>query len=130
MPRYYDKATNLFKAFEPNGFKGDRYVQLTILDESALDTPATENEIKAAKHSLFCKLSVGTLSCPASNGNFGIRYAVSILGSRLVGWSIKHLAFAIKLFEYCLTTKEMGLWDSSKWIGSPWSEYSLFIWRC
>jgi hypothetical protein len=58
MPRYYDEAANLFKAFEPNGFKGDRYVQLTIWDESELDTPATENEIKAAKHILFCKLLI------------------------------------------------------------------------
>ena len=38
-----------------------------------------------------------------------MRYAVSILGSRRGGWSAKHFAVAVKLFEYALTTAEMGL---------------------
>jgi hypothetical protein len=83
MPRYYDKATNFFKTFAPKGFK-NRSVPLTILDETILDTPATEEEIKAAKHLPFLQ-AVGILSYPASNCKFEIRYAVSILGSRRVG---------------------------------------------
>ena len=111
MPRYYDKATNFFKTFAPKGFK-NRSVPLTILDETILDTPATEEEIKAAKHLPFLQ-AVGILSYPASNCKFEIRYAVSILGSRRVGWSLKHFAIALKLFEYCLTTKHMGLMYSN-----------------
>ena len=77
-----------------------------------MDTPATEEEIKAAKHLPFLQ-AVGILSYPASNCKFEIRYAVSILGSRRVGWSLKHFAIALKLFEYCLTTKHMELMYSN-----------------
>ncbi len=77
-----------------------------------MDTPATEDEIKAAKHIPYLQV-VGILSYPASNCKIEIRYAVSILGSRRVGWALKHFAIAIKLFEYCLMTKQMGLMYSN-----------------
>jgi hypothetical protein len=65
--------------------------------------------MRSRRRNIFVLQAVGTLSYPASNDNFEIRYAVSILGSRRVGSSLKHLAIAMKLFEYCLTPNEMGL---------------------
>jgi hypothetical protein len=38
-----------------------------------------------------------------------MRYAISVLGSRRSGWSKKHFEIAVKLFEYALTTKEIGI---------------------
>ena len=111
MPRYWDKAANFFKDFVKSGFK-DRFNPLSVSDETILDTPATEDEIKEAKHLPFLQ-AVGILSYPASNCKFEIRYAISIIGSRRVGWSAKQFGIAVKLFEYCLTTKEMGLMYSN-----------------
>jgi hypothetical protein len=111
MPRYWDKAANFFKDFVKSGFK-DRFNPLSVSDEAILDTPATADEIKEAKHLPFLQ-AVGILSYPASNCKFEIRYAISIIGSRRVGWSAKQFGIAVKLFEYCLTTKEMGLMYSN-----------------
>jgi hypothetical protein len=111
MPRYWDKAANFFKDFVKSGFK-DRFNPLSVTDEAILDTPATADEIKEAKHLPFLQ-AVGILSYPASNCKFEIRYAISIIGSRRVGWSAKQFGIAVKLFEYCLTTKEMGLMYSN-----------------
>jgi len=111
MPRYWDKAANFFKDFVKSGFK-NRFNPLSITDKAILDTPATEDEIKEAKNLPFLQ-AVGILSYPASNCKFEIRYAISIIGSRRVGWSAKQFGIAVKLFEYCLTTKEMGLMYSN-----------------
>ncbi len=111
MPRYWDKAANFFKDFMKSGFR-DRYNALSVTDEAILDTAATEDETKAAKHLPFLQ-ALGILSYPASNCKFEIRYAISIIGSRRGGWSAKHFGIAVKLFEYCRTTKEMGLMYSN-----------------
>jgi hypothetical protein len=107
MPRYFDKAKNFFQEFQPKGFK-ERTIPLTVLDEKCCFTPATPDEISKAKHLPFLQ-AIGILSYPASNCKFEMRYAVSVLGSKRAGWSTKHFDIAVKLFEYALTTKEIGL---------------------
>ena len=56
---------------------------------------------------------MGILSYPASQCKFEIKYAVSLVGSRRTGWSKKHFDIVLKIFEYALTTCEMGLIYSS-----------------
>jgi hypothetical protein len=107
MPRYFDKAKKFFEEFRPRGFK-ERTIPLTVLDEKCCFTPATPDEISKAKHLPFLQ-AIGILSYPASNCKFEMRYAVSVLGSKRAGWSTKHFNIAVKLFEYALTTKDIGL---------------------
>jgi hypothetical protein len=52
---------------------------------------------------------VGLLSYPASQCKFEIRYAVSLVGFKRSGWTQKHFEIVIKIFEYALTTCEIGL---------------------
>jgi hypothetical protein len=107
MPRYFDKAKNFFKDFRKGIFK-ERRIPLSVLDEKCLFEQPTPDEIAEAKSLPFLQ-AVGILSYPASNCKFEMRYAISVLGSRRSGWSKKHFEIAVKLFEYALTTKEIGI---------------------
>ena len=107
MPKYFDKARHFFKDFRKGDFK-ERTIPLTVLDEKCLFETSTPEEIEEAKYLPFLQ-AVGILSYPASNCKFEMRYAISVLGSKRAGWSKKHFDIAVKLFEYALTTKEIGL---------------------
>ena len=107
MPKYFEKAGQFFKDFRNGDFK-TRLIPLTTLDEKCLFEPASPIEIQKAKHLPFLQ-AVGILSYPASNCKFEMRYAISVLGSKRSGWSTKHFEIAVKLYEYALTTKDIGL---------------------
>jgi hypothetical protein len=107
MPKYFEKAMKFFQEFRTSGFK-TRTIPLTVLDEKYCFEIPTPNEIADAKHLPFLQ-AIGILSYPASNCKFEMRYAVSVLGSKRAGWSRRHFDIAVKLFEYALTTKDIGL---------------------
>jgi hypothetical protein len=108
MPRYFEKAKTFFKDFiKGNDFK-KRTIPLSVIDEKILLAPALPEEIHQAKNLPFLQ-AVGILSYPASNCKFEMRYAISVLGSRRAGWSTKQFQIAVKLFEYALTTCDIGL---------------------
>jgi hypothetical protein len=107
MPKYFEKAKHFFQDFRKGSFK-ERTIPLSVLDEKCLFEQPTPEEIEEAKGLPYLQ-AVGILSYPASNCKFEMRYAISVLGSRRSGWSKKHFEIAVKLFEYALTTKEIGL---------------------
>jgi hypothetical protein len=107
MPKYFEKAKNFFQGFRISGFK-TRTIPLTTLDEKYCFEIPSSDEIDKAKHLPFLQ-AIGILSYPASNCKFEMRYAVSVLGSKRSGWSSRHFDIAVKLFEYALTTKDIGL---------------------
>jgi hypothetical protein len=107
MAKYFEKAGTFFKAFRNGEFK-TRTIPLTIIDEKCLFEPPTQQEISDAKSLPFLQ-AVGILSYPASNCKFEMRYAISVLGSRKSEWSKKHFDIVVKLYEYALTTKDIGL---------------------
>ncbi len=107
MPKYFEKAKQFFQNHRKGDFK-ERTIPLTVLDEKILFEQPTPEEIAEAKNLPFLQ-AVGILSYPASNCKFEMRYAISVLGSRRSGWSKRHFEIAIKLFEYALTTKDIGL---------------------
>ena len=107
MPKYFEKAKNFFQGFRISGFK-TRTIPLTTLDEKYCFEIPSSDEIDKAKH-LPSLQAIGILSYPASNCKFEMRYAVSVLGSKRSGWSSRHFDIAVKLFEYALTTKDIGL---------------------
>jgi hypothetical protein len=111
MQNYWNKAKNNFQQFRKDGFK-KRKVPLSVLDETALTTDPTPAEIEEAKHLLYLQ-AVGLLSYPASQCKFEITYAVSLAGSRRKVWSLKHFEIVIKIYEYGLTTCEIGLMFSN-----------------
>ena len=49
------------------------------------------------------------MSFPASCCKFEMKYAISVLGSRRGGWSVKHFGVVLKVFEYGVHTCEIGL---------------------
>ena len=113
MPNYWNKAKVFFQQFRDGEFK-NRKVPLSVLDEAAILANPTPEEIAEAKNLPYLQavgilLAVGILSYPASQCKFEIKYAVSLVGSRRSGWSKKHFNIVIKIFEYALTTGEMGL---------------------
>ena len=111
MPTYWKKASLVFLEHTKNGF-GQRDVPLSAYDEGLLLEVATAEEIKVAKNLPYLQI-VGVMSYPASQCKFELRYAVSLLGSKRVGWSKKHFEVAIRVFEYGLYTSEIGLMYST-----------------
>jgi hypothetical protein len=114
MPNYWNKAKTFFQQFRKDGFK-KRKVPLSVLDETALalTTDPTPAEIEVAKHLPYLQ-AVGLLSYPASQCKFEMRYTVSLAGSRRKkGWSLQHFEIVIKIYEYGLTTCEIGLMFSN-----------------
>ena len=107
MPNYWNKAKTFFQQFRKGDFK-KRQIPLSVLDEAAIVADSTPEEIEAAKHLPYLQ-AVGLLSYPASQCKFEIRYAVSLVGSKRSGWTQKHFDIVIKIFEYALTTCEIGL---------------------
>ena len=108
MPKYWLKAAAAFQEFKgPTGWK-ERVVPLTPYDEKILLEVPTEEEILEAKHFPLPQL-VGTMSYPASNCKFEMRLAVSMLGSRRSGWSKKQFEVCIRVLEYGIHTREIGL---------------------
>ena len=87
MPNYWNKAKTFFTQFRNGEFK-QRKIPLSVLDETAIVTDPSPEEIEAAKHLPYLQ-AVGLLSYPASQCKFEIRYAVSLVGSRRSGWSQK-----------------------------------------
>ncbi len=128
MPKYFENAGTFFKEFRNGGFK-TRTIPLTVLDEKCLFEAPTQQEIDEAK-SLSLLPAVGILSYPASNCKFEMRYAISVLGSRRARWSKNVFDIAVKLFEYALTTKDIGLIDLFKRVRPTWRQQHLCIWRC
>jgi hypothetical protein len=108
MPRYFAKAKTFFKDFIKGKDFKTRTIPLSVIDEKILLEPASPEEIIAAKNLPFLQ-AVGILSYPASNCKFEMRYAISVLGSRRAGWSTRQFHIAVKLFEYALSTCEIGL---------------------
>ena len=107
MPTYFDKAAAAFSSLYPKGMK-QRLVPLTVLDEKAIESEPTKLEIDEAKHLPFREL-LGVLSYPASQVKFEMKYAVSILGSRRSGWSKSHFNVVLRVLEYGVTTKDIGV---------------------
>ena len=107
MPRYWAKAAVAFKDYQGTGWQ-PRTIPLTEYDEKILLEKPTEAEILEARNLPFPQI-VGTMSYPASNCKFELRLAVSLLGSRRAGWSRKQFAICIKVFEYGLHSREIGL---------------------
>ena len=107
MPNYWNKAKTFFQQFRDGDFK-KRKIPLSVVDETTMTTEPTPEEIAEAKHLPYLQ-AVGLLSYPASQCKFEIRYAVSLVGSRRSGWSREHFNIVVKVFEYALTTCEMGL---------------------
>ena len=107
MPTYWRKARLVFEEYKKGGFK-NRWVPLTVLDEHLLLEVATEAEVAEAKDLPFLQI-IGVMSYPASQCKFEMRLAVSLLGSKGSGWTRKHFDLALKVFEYGLSTCEMGL---------------------
>ena len=107
MPRYWAKAAVAFKDYQGTGWQ-PRKIPLTEYDEKILLEKPTETEILEARNLPFPQI-VGTMSYPASNCKFELRLAVSLLGSRRAGWSRKQFAICIKVFEYGLHSREIGL---------------------
>ena len=108
MPKYFSKAKTFFQPFIKGANFKTRLIPLSVQDEKVLLHTPTEDEIKHAKHLPYLQ-AVGILSYPASNCKFEMRYAISVLGSRRSGWSESQFMIAIKLFEYALTTAEIGV---------------------
>ena len=107
MPNYWNKARTFFKQFRDGDFK-KRYIPLSVLDETEIGKEPTPEEIADAKGLPYLQ-AVGLLSYPAAQCKFEIRYAVSLVSSRRNGWSRKHFDIVVKIYEYSLTTCEMGV---------------------
>ena len=107
MPKYWKKAAGSFSHLYPNGMK-ERVVPITKYDENILKIEPTEDEIKAARDLPFREM-LGVMSFPASCCKFEMKYAISVLGSRRGGWSVKHFGVVLKVFEYGVHTCEIGL---------------------
>ncbi len=107
MPNYWNKARTFFKQFRNGDFK-KRYIPLSVIDETKICKEPTPEEIGDAKGPPYLQ-AVGLLSYPAAQCKFEIRYAVSIVSSRRNGWSRKHFDIVVKIYEYSLTTCEMGV---------------------
>ena len=107
MPNYWNKARTFFKQFREGDFK-KRYIPLSVLDETEIGKEPTPEEIADAKGLPYLQ-AVGLLSYPAAQCKFEIRYAVSLVSSRRNGWSRKHFDIVVKIYEYALTTCEMGV---------------------
>jgi hypothetical protein len=107
MPNYWNKAKTFFQQFRKGEFK-KRQIPLSVLDEAAIVSDSTPEEIEAAKHLPYLQ-AVGLISYPSSQCKFEIRYAVSLVGSKRSGWTQQHFDIVIKIFEYALTTCEIGL---------------------
>jgi hypothetical protein len=111
MPKYWAKAAGGYKSLFPNGMKARR-VPITVLDEKSLETAATDEEIKAARHLPYREL-LGVMSFPASCCKFELKYSISVLGSKRGGWSTKHFEIVLKVFESGFHTGEIGVIYSS-----------------
>jgi hypothetical protein len=98
MPRYWEKAALAFKECAGAGGWKPRTVPFTSCDGKILLEKPTEEETLEAKQLPFPQI-VGTMSYPASNCKFELRFAVSLLGSRRGGWSKKRFDICIKVFE-------------------------------
>ena len=107
MPNYFEKAKSFFKEFIIGNFK-ERRIPITVADEAIILQAPTREEIDEAQRLPFLR-ALGILSYPAANCKFEMRYAISLIGTRRTGWSTKQFKIVIKLFEYALTTKDIGL---------------------
>jgi hypothetical protein len=107
MPAYWKKAAGGYGHLFKNGIK-ERLVPLTIYDEKLLKEEPTEEEIKEAKYLPYAPL-LGVMTYPASNCKFEIKLAISKLGSRRNGWSKRHFEVVLRVFEYAVTTCEIGV---------------------
>jgi hypothetical protein len=110
MPRCWKKAAGGFSHLCPNGMK-ERVVPITKHDEHILKIEPTEDEIKAARDLPFREM-LGVMSFPASHCKFEMKRAISVLGSRRGGWSVKHFGVVLKVFECGARACEIGLMHS------------------
>ena len=107
MPRYFKKAAAAFSSFFPDGMK-ERIVPMSVLDEKLVGVVPTEEEILQAKYLPFRQI-LGVLSYPASQCHFAMKYSISVLGSRRGGWNKAQFEALLKVFEYGVTTCEIGV---------------------
>ena len=107
MPVYWRKAAAGYGHLFKFGMR-TRLVPLSVYDEKLLKEVPTEEEIKEAKYLPYAPL-LGVMTYPASNCKFEIKLAISKLGSRRNGWSKKHFEVVLRVFEYALTTCEIGV---------------------
>jgi hypothetical protein len=107
MPKYWKKAAAGFAHLYTNGMK-ERLVPITKYDENILKESPTDDEIKEARGLPYREM-LGVMSFPASCCKFELKYAISVLGSRRGGWSVKHFGVVLKVFEYGVHTCEIGL---------------------
>ena len=107
MPAYWKKAAVGYQHLFKNGLK-ERLVPLSIYDEKLLKEVPTEEEIKEAKYLPYAPL-LGVMTYPASNCKFEIKLAISKLGSRRNGWSKRHFEVVLRVFEYAVTTCDIGV---------------------
>ena len=107
MPRYFEKAKREFQSFFPNGMK-KREVPITVKDEELMKAIPTPEEVEAAKHLPYRSL-LGVLTYPASNCKFELKYAISVCGARRGGWNLKQFQVTLRILEYAIYTKDIGL---------------------
>ena len=107
MPKYWQKAYGGLKSLFKDGAKA-RVIPISVYDERILSEEATEDEIAKAKHLPFNQM-LGIMSYGASSCKFEMKFAVSRLGSRRNGWSMKQFEVMLRTFEYGLHTCEIGL---------------------
>ena len=107
MPRYFKKAAAAFESFFPGGMR-ERLVPMSVQDEKLVGIAPTEDEILEAKYLPFRQI-LGVLSYPASQCHFAMKYSISVLGSRRGGWNKAHFEALLKVFEYGVSTCEIGV---------------------
>jgi hypothetical protein len=102
------KLKKFFQPFVKGTQFKNRLIPLSVPDEKTLLEIPSEEEIQQAKNLPYLQ-AVGIRSYPASNCKFEMRYAISILESRRSSCSARQFYIVGKLFEYALTTSEIGL---------------------
>ena len=107
MPRYFEKAQQGFQSFFPDGIK-KREVPITMRDEELMKVEPTPKEVEEAKHLPYRSL-LGVLTYPASNCKFELKYAISICGARRGRWNMKQFQVVLRILEYAVYTKDIGL---------------------
>ena len=105
QPKYWEKAVDTYAEYLPAGGPRERRVPMapsTVIEES------TDEKHEQAKHLPFREL-IGTINFGAVHTKLEVRYALSLLARHMTNWTKQHFELAIKLLEYCWTTREIGL---------------------
>ena len=107
LPKYWEKAAQVFEEHFPKGFK-DRPVPMAVVDEKVMEEEVTDEQFEDAKHLPFRQLA-GVCSYPAACIKLEMRLAISVCGRYRGKWGLAQWNVLKKLFEYGYYTREIGL---------------------